>query len=161
MKIRRREDLSWIGIDFDSILRREDDDIVVDEGIWIVKVFMFTPDADESPLRQASSGLSHPIECPDWPLLRIQRDVEQISSAIRPVTGFERPVSQPQTDFLETLLASTRGSSSPRIIHSQKANVIRSGLVFPNRGRRCWSNSSRLIIIIVATRWSPRYFGRV
>src|SRR6185369_2225180 len=102
MKIRRREDLSWIGIDFDSILRREDDDIVVDEGIWIVKVFMFTPDADESPLRQASSGLSHPIECPDWPLLRIQRDVEQISSAIRPVTGFERPVSQPQTDFLET-----------------------------------------------------------
>src|SRR6185503_144099 len=109
----------WIGIDFDSILRREDDDIVVDEGIWIVKVFMFTPDADESPLRQASSGLSHPIECPDWPLLRIQRDVEQISSAIRPVTGFERPVS-----------AADRFSRDPYLHPSSRAGTRRIRLRF-------------------------------
>ena len=52
MEIRRREDLFWVAIDFDPIVGPEDDDIVIDEEIGIIKILVLAPDADKSPVRQ-------------------------------------------------------------------------------------------------------------
>jgi len=83
-------------------------------------------------LRQAT-GLRkcHPIESPDGSFA-MQWDLEQVSARYGPYADLSFPsrIRKPSSSRRPSL--SVAEVSSPRIIHSQKARVILSGLAFPN-----------------------------
>ena len=70
-----------------------------------------------------------------------------VSGTVGSVRRFQLTFSHQEAAFFETAFASCRGSLATSYHPLPESKVIRSGLAFPNRGLRCWSNSSRLISV--------------
>src|ERR1700687_5210885 len=105
------ESILRIAVNFDLIVRAEDDDIVVDAEVRVVIVFMLATNANHAPVGSFGAGGAHSVEIPDRPILAVRWHFEEIANAIWAMAGLELAISGHYTEPGKSAPFVRRGSA--------------------------------------------------